>query len=74
MDDLRESFWACFAGSAALGRIAQKMFFFASHGRSKIRDFLRFGVDLGCLLQGKIREKLDFVAAFFDVAFSYVFG
>ena len=50
------------------------MFFLASHGKSKFRDFFRFGVDLGCLLEGKIGEKLDFVHAFFDVVFSCVFG
>ena len=57
-----------------MGRVAHFLFFFALHGKSKIRDFLRFGVDLGCLLEGKIREKLDFVDAFFDVVFSCVFG
>ena len=50
------------------------MFFFASHGKSQIRDFWRFGVDLGCLLEGTVRETLDFVDAFFDVIFSCVFG
>ena len=74
MDDLRESSWAWFGGWGALGRVAQKMFFFASHGKSKIRDFLRFGVDLGCLLEGKSGEKLNFVHAFFDVVFSCVVG
>ena len=37
-------------------------------------NLIDFSLDLGCLLEGKIREKLDFVAAFFDVVVSCVFG
>ena len=69
---------ACFAGWAALRPGGNFFCFLASPAKTKIRDFLRFGVDFGRFLGVQIGENFDcgeFVAMlFFSCCFSLIFG
>ena len=65
-------------GGLRWGREVIFFVFLASPAKTKIRDFLRFGVDFGRFLEVQIGENFDlgeFVAMlFFSCCFSLIFG
>ena len=65
-------------GRSGWGREIICFVFLASPAKTKIRDFLRFGVDFGRFLEVQIGENFDlgeFVAMlFFSCCFSLIFG
>ena len=63
---------------ARWGREVIFLFFFASPAKTKICDFLRFGVDFGRFLGAQIGENFDFcefvAMLFFSCCFSLIFS